>query len=163
MPVRGTRFGRDSRAGPTLGGMLRRHRAALALVAFTFVVWTTRIGNIWGDDDLDTAGKVGRTALALSFTLLAVAVLVTLRRDDRRRLAVAALGAWTTAVWLVRGTGIVAGDHEVGFKVVHAVLAVVSIALAALAWRAESRVAAGDPAEAEAEAAGVRDAAGRSG
>ena len=143
--------------------MLRRHRAALALVAFTFVVWTTRIGNIWGDDELDTAGKVGRTALALSFTVLAVAVLVVLRRDDRRRLAVAALGAWTTAVWLVRGTGIVAGDHEAGFKVVHAVLAVVSIALAALAWRAESRLSAAAEGPGGAGAAGVREAAGRTG
>jgi hypothetical protein len=146
--------------------MLRRHRAALALVAFTFFVWTTRIGNIWSDDDLDTAGKVGRTALALSFTVLAVAVLVVLRRDDRRRLAVAALGAWTTSVWLVRGTGIVAGDHEVGFKVVHAVLAVVSIALAVLAWRAESRTAAaaeGPGGPGAPGTAGVREAAGRTG
>jgi hypothetical protein len=108
----------------------------VALVAWTFFVWTTRIGNIWNDDDLDTAGKVGRTALALSFTVLALAVVgAWWRRPAWLRPAVLALAAWTVAVWLVRGTGIVVGDHDTAFKVVHAVLAVVSIAFAALAER----------------------------
>jgi hypothetical protein len=148
--------------------MLRRHRAALALVVWTFFVWTTRIGNIWRDDDLDTAGKWGRTALAASFTVLAVAVVVALwRRSGPARLAVVvgALAAWTTAVWLVRGTGIVLGDHEVGFKVVHTVLAVVSIILSALAWR-ETRPARSAWSAAAGHtqpAAGVKETAGRSG
>jgi hypothetical protein len=114
-----------------------RNRAVVALVAWTLLVWTTRIGNIWGDDGLDTAGKIGRTALALSFTVLAVAVAVAAwrRASAALRLSVLALAGWTTAVWLVRSVDITAGDHEVGFKVVHLVLAVVSIALAALAVR----------------------------
>lgn len=121
---------------------LRRHWAVVALVAWTFFVWTTRIGNIWNDDDIDTAGKVGRTALALSFTLLALVVVAALVgrpawlwRPVRLQRAVGALAGWTVAVWLVRGTSIVLGDHDTAFKVVHAVLAVVSIALAALAAR----------------------------
>lgn len=116
---------------------LRGRWAVVALVAWTFFVWTTRIGNIWNDDDLDTAGKVGRTALALSFTVLALAVVGALwRRREWVRPAVLALAGWTVAVWLVRGTGIVVGDHDTAFKVVHAVLAVVSIALSVLAERA---------------------------
>ncbi len=63
---------------------MRRHPFALALVAWTFFVWTTRIGNIWRDADLDTGEKVGRTGLALSFTLLAVAVVVALWRGSER-------------------------------------------------------------------------------
>ena len=59
---------------------MRRRPFALALVAWTFFVWTTRIANIWRDEALDTGEKVGRTGLALSFTLLAVAVVVTLWR-----------------------------------------------------------------------------------
>ena len=46
-----------------------------------------------------------------------------------------ALAAWSSAVWVVRDVRILVADHEVGFKVVHTVLAVVSIVLAVLAWR----------------------------
>jgi hypothetical protein len=54
--------------------------------------------------------------------------------------AVGALAAWSTGVWVVRDVSILAADHEVGFKVVHTVLAVVSIVLSALAWREARRV-----------------------
>jgi hypothetical protein len=114
----------------------RGHRATVALVVWTFFVWTTRIGNIWRDADLDTSGKVGRTALALSFTVLAAAVVVALWRRARwTGKAVLALAGWTTAVWVVRDASILFADHDLGFKVVHTVLAVVSIALSVLAWR----------------------------
>ena len=115
---------------------MRRRPFALTLVAWTFFVWTTRIGNIWRDADLDTGEKVGRTALALSFTLLAVGVVVALWRGSARArlVAVGALAAWSTGVWVVRAVSIHVADHEVGFKVVHTVLAVVSIVLSALAW-----------------------------
>jgi peptidoglycan/LPS O-acetylase OafA/YrhL len=123
--------------------MLRRRRAAVALVTWTFLVWTTRIANIWRDAALDTSGKVGRTLLATSFTLLAAAVGVALWRRSRRRVtaAVDALAAWTAAVWIVRGVAITAGDHPSGFKAVHGVLAVVSLGLAAWAWRENRRLA----------------------
>lgn len=123
---------------------MRRRPLALALVAWTFFVWTTRIANIWRDEALDGGEKLGRTGLALSFTVLAVAVVVTLwRRHERAaRVAVGALAAWSVAVWVVRDVGIVLADHEVGFKVVHTVLAVVSIVLAALAWSEARRVPA---------------------
>jgi hypothetical protein len=102
------------------------------LAGWTLFVWTSRIGNIWNDADASTGSKVGSTALALSFTVLAVAVVVTgWRRAERERwTAVVALAAWTTGVWLVRMITIAGGDRAVGFKVVHGVLAVVSIALA---------------------------------
>jgi hypothetical protein len=126
-----------------------RNRAVAALVAWTLLVWTTRIGNIWGDDALDTAGKVGRTALALSFTVLAVAVAVAaLRRGPGPlRWTVAALASWTTGVWVVRSVGIVASDHDLGFTVVHLVLAAVSIVLAALAARSVRPERPGRPAQ----------------
>src|ERR687891_1035507 len=116
---------------------MRRHRASVALVTWTFLVWTTRIGNIWRDAELSTGEQWGRTLLAVSFTVLGLAVVVALWRRvvPAVVVTVGALAAWTTGVWVVRGTGILAGDHELGFKAVHAVLAVVSIVLAALAWR----------------------------
>ena len=113
---------------------------AIALAAWTGLVWTTRIGNIWGDDGLTGGEKLGRTALAASFTLLAVGLVVAVvRRAPWARAAVGVLAAWTAAVWVVRALGIALGDHDAAFVVVHLVLAVASIALGAGAWRAASR------------------------
>jgi hypothetical protein len=108
----------------------------VALVGWTALVWTTRIGNIWRDHALDRGEKVGRTLLALSFTALAAVVLVALvRRAGWLAAAVGALAGWTTAVWIVRSVGIATGDHEAAFIAVHLVLAAVSIGLSALALR----------------------------
>jgi hypothetical protein len=117
--------------------MPRARIAAFALAGWTLFVWTTRIGNIWRDDAASTTSKVGSAALALSFTVLAVAVVVAgwRRAWAVLRPAVLALAGWTAAVWVVRSLTILAGDRSAGFKVVHGVLAVVSIALAAWATR----------------------------
>lgn len=113
-----------------------RPPATVALVAWTFLVWTTRIRNIWTDDALSTSEQWGRTALAGSFTVLAGAVVVALwRRAPWQRAAVTALAVWTTAVWVVRAVGIATADHEAAFIAVHVVLAIVSIALSGLALR----------------------------
>ena len=131
---------------PTLGPVLRRHRAVAALVAWTLVVWATRITNVWGDADLDTGQKWVRTLLALSFTVLALAAGAAVVAWHRHRqgatalrVGVGALAAWTVAVWVVRAVGILAADHGVGFKAVHTLLAVASILLATLAWRETQR------------------------
>ena len=118
-------------------------------------MWTTRIANIWRDADLDTGERWGRTLLALSFTLLAIAVAVALGRrlGQATVVAVVALSAWTIAVWVVRGIGILAADHDLGFKAVHTLLAVVSIVLAVLAWRETRRQVARPPTTAPVPAA----------
>lgn len=114
-------------------------RRVWPLVTWSFFVWGSRIRNIWADDDLDTAGQVGRTALALSFVVPALAIGWALARGrgcavgGRLRAAVVAFAGWTVAVWVLRGIQILAADHDTDFKVVHTVLAVVSIGLAALA------------------------------
>jgi hypothetical protein len=117
--------------------MPRTRIAAFALCGWTLFVWTTRIGNIWRDDAASTASKLGSTALALSFTVLAVAVGIAAWRRvaSALRPAVLALAGWTTGVWVVRSLTILAGDRSAGFKVVHGLLAVVSIGLAAWAVR----------------------------
>lgn len=113
-----------------------RRTATLALVAWTFLVWTTRLNNIVADESLDGAAKVGRLALALSFTALAAAVVWTLtRRRARLSQAVTALAVWTVVVWAVRSVGIALADHDAGFIAVHLALAAVSTVLAALAVR----------------------------
>lgn len=138
---------------------MRRRPYALALVAWTFFVWTTRIGNIWRDDALDAGDKIGRTGLAASFTVLALAVAVSLwrRSASATRVTVGLLAGWSVAVWVVRDVRIVAADHELGFTVVHLVLGAVSVALAALAWREDRRaVSAGPAAGTAAPVAGSR-------
>lgn len=117
-----------------------RRPATVALVGWTLLVWTTRISNIWNDGSLSDGEKWGRTGLALSFTVLAAAVAMALWRGAGwLRSAVAALAAWTVAVWIVRAVGIVTGDHDTAFIVVHLVLAIVSIGLSALAVREAAR------------------------
>ena len=126
----------------------RRLPATLALSAWTLLVWTTRIGNIWGDVDLTTSEKWGRTGLALSFTVLAIAVLVAVyRRAPWRGLAVKVLAGWTIGVWLFRAYGIAAGEHDAAFVTVHLVLAIVSIALSVLALLEGARSVLPAPSE----------------
>lgn len=117
-------------------------RPALVLSAWTLLVWTTRIRNIWTDEDLDTTGQLWRTALALAFTAFAVVTIVGWWRARGSgtspawlRAWIRAFAAWTVGVWLVRGLQITAGDHGAAFVAVHTALAVVSIALAAWAVR----------------------------
>lgn len=119
--------------------LARRPIAAATLAGWSVLVWTTRIRNIWSDDESSNASQWARTALALSFTVLALAVgHALLRRTSWRQAVVVALAAWTALVWSVRTVGIVRADHETAFVVVHTALAVISIALAAWAWREAS-------------------------
>lgn len=113
-----------------------RRPAAVTLVVWTFLVWTTRIRNIWTDDALTTGEQWARTALAGSFTVLAVAVVVALvARVAWLRPTVVALAAWSIGVWIVRAIGISTADHDAGFVAVHLVLAAVSWVLSVLAVR----------------------------
>lgn len=136
-----------------------RVRTATALVAgfgaWTVLVWAGRVRNVIDADDLDAGARLWRLALAALFVAGGLAVLAALwaargrvrvQRDaaGHERMVVppsllrvvAALAVVTTVVWLLRGGAIVLGDYDAGFKWVHTVLAVGSIVLAALAWRA---------------------------
>ena len=114
----------------------RRFPAALALAAWSLLVWTARIRNIWSDDELSSGEQWSRTVLALSFTVLALAVVyAVVRRSAWRRSIVLVLAGWTVAVWVVRSIGIATADHDGAFIAVHLVLALISAALSALAIR----------------------------
>ena len=114
----------------------RRLPASIALAVWSLVVWTTRIRNIWTDDAMSTGEQWGRTALALSFTGLALAVGHAIyHRSPWLPPVVRALAGWTTAVWLVLVIGIATADRDGAFIAVHLVLGAISIALAGLAVR----------------------------
>jgi hypothetical protein len=60
--------------------------------------------------------------------------------NRREALVLRAFALWTVLIWAVRITNILGEDHSIGFKVVHALLAVVSIAFAMAAWAVVRRV-----------------------
>ncbi len=110
--------------------------ALYAFAAWTAYVWGTRVSNIVRDD-----GSTVDLVLAAALAILGVAVAVTAWRG-RPRWPLATLVVATVATWAVRTPLIVFdADHGAAFKAVHAALAVVSIALAALAWRARLALA----------------------
>jgi len=98
-------------------------RPALVLVVWTVFVWAGRIRN------------GGSVLLAVSFLVLAALVVASIWKRQWRPYAVGALAIWTIGVWAVRTPMILVHDHPAGFKVVHTVLAVVSIGLAVWAER----------------------------
>jgi hypothetical protein len=100
----------------------------LALPIWTLFVWATRLRIIADQDQSKTT-----VIVPIVLTVLAVAALV-----DKRR-GVLALAAAAAAVWVVRLPLVLVHDHSAGFNIVHAALAVVSLALAYGATRAVSR------------------------
>lgn len=106
-----------------------------AFAAWTVFVWGTRISNILDDGGTEGGARALDLAVAGGLTLLGLAVAVaTWRRQPAW--ALPALVVATAAVWTVRTPIILLDpDHGAAFKAVHAALAVVSLALAAGAWR----------------------------
>src|SRR4051794_39624464 len=118
--------------------MLRRRWPVVALALWSAYVWITRIVNAAGDND---SSMVSSTVLSVSMLVLAAASGAVLVRARGRGVAVVearvwqVFAGWTIAVWIVRAVQIALAEHEVAFKVVHVVLGLISIALAALTWR----------------------------
>ena len=111
-------------------------------VAWTAVVWVGRIRNVVGDNDLAGGARTWRIVVALIFLVLAgMVATVPLGLWHRRPLGstrlVAVFCLWTIVFWTVRGGGMLFGDHEIGFKVVHTVLALTFIGLASALYRAD--------------------------
>lgn len=120
--------------------MPRRPPATIALAVWSLLVWTTRIRNIWTDRELTSGEQWGRTALALSFTVLALAVgHAVYHRSSWQRTVVSALAGWTILVWVIRSMGIATADHDGAFIAVHLGLAAISVSLAAFAIREAGR------------------------
>jgi hypothetical protein len=105
--------------------------AVRVFAVWTFVVWGTRIRNILSDD--------GSTlALAVAVGLTALGLLVAVHAATRRLpWSVPAAALATVVVWAVRAPQVLLHDHSGGFKAVHLLLAVLSIALALFATQDE--------------------------
>lgn len=123
----------------------------IALCGWTAFVWVNRISNAWSSSAETTGAKVVSTVLAASFLGLAAIGVVVLVANWRSApkpwvlVYVQVFSGWTIAVWVVRITSIVLADHAVGFKVVHALLGVVSMVLAVAVVRAVRAIRASSP------------------
>ena len=111
----------------------------IPLLIWTLFVWSSRIRNVWTDEDLSTGGQLLRTGYAIVFLAFGIALtaMVWRRRPEPldplgQRVLVAFL-AWTVAFWLIRGIGIIVDDHTTSFTVIHTILMIISIGLAAWA------------------------------
>jgi hypothetical protein len=114
-------------------------RPALVLAVWTLFVWATRIRNALGDGELGGKSKALALSVAGAFTLGAIAVIVALVRRAPLSAVVATLCAATAVYWPVRIVQISTRGHSAAFVTVHAVLGLVSIALAAWAWPYQAR------------------------
>lgn len=106
-------------------------RGGWVLVAWTIILWLSRLRNVLADDDLSDTGRNVRIGVVALFVALALAAAAG--QLFRRPKAMIVLIFWTVVYWFVRGTGILIGDWSIGFKIVHTLLWVVSFGAAALA------------------------------
>jgi hypothetical protein len=105
-----------------------------SLAAWTLFVWLTRMRNAAGADEALTA-----YILPVVLVVLACMALAAPRRWGPLLAIVA------SAVWLVRVPMILVADHDLPFKVVHTMLAVITWALAAWTVRSSGAARRGRP------------------
>ena len=115
------------------------------LVASTLLVWIIRIYNLLNDNEISNGERIWSLLVAAIFLLAAMAVVKVLVGNwrDRNLLnsrLVPAFCVWTATWWIVRTVGILIADHEAGFKIVHACIAVIFILLALIVNRLKTIV-----------------------
>ena len=120
--------------------MVRLARLVCVLVAVTVVVWAVRVVNVFGDDSLSGSARLWRLLVATCFLVFAgLAVVVLSGRWAGHRLGstrlVAMFCLWTMVFWAVRSIGILLGDYDAEFTLVHLLLAVVSVGVAFPVYR----------------------------
>ena len=86
---------------------------------------------------MSRGGRTVAVVTSVGFVAVAVAAMVLhVRRSRRATSAAAAFATVSIVYWLVRAATILARDRSVGFKVVHTVLALITVGLAAWVLRA---------------------------
>ena len=115
------------------------------LATSTLLVWIIRIYNLLNDNEISNGERIWSLLVAAIFLLAAMAVVKVLVGNwrDRNLLnsrLVPAFCVWTATWWIVRSVGILIADHEAGFKIVHACIAVIFILLALIVNRLKTIV-----------------------
>ncbi len=117
--------------------MNRFYVPGLALGAWTLLLWFTRVRNVLADTELAGWSKTWQLGISVIFVLAAIALAglsLVQNNPALRMLAIRlslGLAAFGSVWWAIRGVNTMFNDHSVGFKVVHAALALGTIAISA--------------------------------
>ncbi len=114
----------------------------------TLFIWGNRIWLAWTNAEDSVARKIVWSTPITAFVIAALISLVLLFRGGdatrgRFRQLVQVFAGGTVIYWAIRGPMILLADHPAPFKVVHAVLAIVSVVAAVGAWRSQDTVRSG--------------------
>ncbi len=115
------------------------------LAGSTLLVWIIRIYNLFNDNEISNGERIWRLLVAVIFLLAAMAVIKVLIGSWRDRnilnsLLVPAFCIWTITFWFVQSVIMLITDHEAGFKIAHACIAIVFILLALIVNRLKTIV-----------------------
>ena len=115
--------------------LFSRRRATTILLAaavWTAGVWGSRIGLITGDE-LGDWPNIVRIVVSLAFAPVLAYLAFRVHRAGRSGASavLAAFSGWMVIVWIPSLLSVSAGDSSAAFKLVHTVLAVVSLAFGA--------------------------------
>jgi len=113
----------------------------LALVVWTLAIWGSRVRNILVDDELVGFDRFLSLAVALVLIGSATAVAISMfRQTSWRSSALGVLVVVGILRWTLRGPVILLSDEwDAGFKIVHTVLWLTTVALSLLAWSEHRR------------------------
>lgn len=111
----------------------------------TLLAWTTRIYNLFEDNEVSNGERIWSLLVAAIFLLAAMAVIKILvgswrDRNIKNSRLIPAFCIWTVTFWIVRSVGILIADHEAGFKIVHVLLATGFILLSLIVNRLKTIV-----------------------
>ena len=111
----------------------------------TLLAWTTRIYNLFEDNEVSNGERIWSLLVAAIFLLAAMAVIKILvgswrDRNIKNSRLIPAFCIWTVTFWIVRSVGILIADHEAGFKIVHVLLATGFIVLSLIVNRLKTIV-----------------------
>jgi len=115
------------------------------LAVSTLFVWITRIYNLLNDNEISSGERIWSVSVAFIFLLAAAAVIKVLIGSWRDRnilnsRLIPTFCIWTVTFWIVRSVGILIAEHDAGFKIVHACIAIVFILLALVVNRLKTIV-----------------------
>ena len=119
---------------------LRSRSVLIAFVVWTFFVWANRISNTLRSEE-SAGAKTFSTVLSVVMLAFAIGVVVVLIKAWKTQVSAGgakvlmAAAALTVVVWLIRVPQILMANHGAPFKIVHLMLGVVSVVLAALVWQ----------------------------
>lgn len=102
--------------------------------AWTLFVWSSRVGLAAADPSV-TWLSWARIALSLTFGVVLVLLAVRSHTGTRSSWAagvMVAFAGWMVVVWMPSLVSVLAGEYDAAFKLVHALLAIASLAVGTL-------------------------------